>query len=117
MEYIKRDILFQLLLKGYIKPDIVIPDVVMFQWYVSSHQGNLFVDVMQFLTSLSIADSKWGLAIKTLHSISHKIEEQCKKFQEYKGKVDKESDFNIVSQFIIRSILILLIISSDLIRW
>ena len=102
MEYIKRDILFQLLLKGYIKPDIVIPDEVMFQWYISSHQYNLFTDVMQFMTSLSIVDPKWGLAINTLFSISHLIEEQCKKFREFKGKVDKESDFNIVAQYLER---------------
>ena len=51
MEYIKRDILFQLILKGHLKPGVSIPDPVLFQWYISQKSAQLFTDVMQFMES------------------------------------------------------------------
>ncbi len=35
MEYIKRDILFQLILKSKITPDLEIPDSILLQWYIN----------------------------------------------------------------------------------
>ena len=53
MEYIKRDILFQLVVKGFIRPDAAIPDRVLFQWYISQNIS-FFADTVRFGSSLPI---------------------------------------------------------------
>lgn len=50
MEYIKRDILFQLIVKGKLKTGIMIPDSVLFQWYISQKSGALFNDVLRVIS-------------------------------------------------------------------
>ena len=93
MEYIKRDILFQLILKGHLKPGVNIPDPVLFQWYLSQKSGILFTDVMHFLVSYPDIDAKWKVALSSLLSISSQIKKQVDKFRDFKRDIDSEDDF------------------------
>lgn len=97
MEYIKRDILFQLIIKGKLKPGIKIPDSVLFQWYISQKSGSLFNDVLRVISSLSMIDSKWQAAVATLLTISKEITDKIKGFGYFKREVENEDDFNKVA--------------------
>lgn len=93
MEYIKRDIFFQLILKGKMKPGIEIPNSVLFQWYLSKNSGVLFSDVMQVMTSLPVVDSKWQTALGTLITISKEITDKISDFKQFKKELESEDDF------------------------
>lgn len=93
MEYIKRDILFQLILKGWLKPGVSIPDTVLFQWYISQKCGDLFTDVMQVMTSLPFVDPKWQTAVGTLLTIAKEINDKVKAYGSFKHKIESEDDF------------------------
>ena len=93
MVYIKRDILFQLILKGHLKPGVSIPDPVLFQWYISQKSAQLFTDVMQFMASHSDIDEEWKVALSSLLSISGEIRKQVDKFKEFKHNIESEDDF------------------------
>lgn len=102
MEYIKRDILFQLILKGWLKSGVSIPDSVLFQWYISQKSGNLFTDVMQVMTSLPFVNPKWQTAIGTLLTIAKEITDKVKDYGTFKHEIENEEDFqkaaNIIEQ-------------------
>lgn len=100
MEYIKRDILFQLILKGHIRPDVRIPDAVLFQWYVSQNQSSLFMDMMHFMTSLPTNDSRWSVAFQILNTISQEITKKVKGFSIFKKEIESEDDFNKAAKYI-----------------
>lgn len=93
MEYIKRDILLQLIIKGYIQPDSQIPEQVLFQWYLSQHSGGFFMDVAQLFTSLSSDNSKWAVALKTLMEISKTIVNRIEKYRTFKENLASEETF------------------------
>ena len=103
MEYIKRDILFQLILKGWLKPGVSIPDTVLFQWFISQKSGNLFTDVMQVMPSLPFVDPEWQTAIGTLLIIAKEINDKVKAYGNFKHDIESEDDFqkaaNIIEQF------------------
>lgn len=100
MEYIKRDILFQLILKGYLKPGVTVPDPILFQWYISQKSSVLFTDVMQILASLPEIDTEWKTALSALLSISGEITRQVDKFREFKHNMESEDDFAKAAQII-----------------
>lgn len=93
MEYIKRDILLQLIINGHITPDVQIPDQILFQWYLVQKSGNLFMDVAQFFTSLLPDGSKWGIAMQTLMAVSKAITEGIKKFESFKSDCENAESF------------------------
>lgn len=100
MEYIKRDILFQLILKGWLKPSVSIPDTVLFQWYISQKCGDLFTDVMQVMTSLPFVDPEWQTAIGTLLTIAKEINDKIKAYDSFKHKIENEDDFQKAANII-----------------
>ena len=93
MEYIKRDILFQLIVKCKLKPGVSIPDSVLFQWYLTQKGGALFNDVMQIMTSLPVIDSKWQTAIGALFAISKEITNKIQDYKQFKKDIESEDDF------------------------
>lgn len=94
MEYIKRDILFQLVIKGKLKPGVKIPDSVLFQWYVSQKSGTLFNDVLHVISSLPIEENEWQTAVATLLTISKEISDKIKGFGTFRREIENEDDFN-----------------------
>ena len=93
MEYIKRDILLQLILRGYIKPDVQIPDQVLFQWYLSQHTGGLFMDVAKLFTSLAADSTEWAHAMQSLMAISQVLVEKTKSFSDFKSNIEHQETF------------------------
>lgn len=94
MEYIKRDILFQLIIKGKLRPGIEIPDSVLFHWYISQKSGSLFNDVLSMISLLPMVDSKWQAAVSALLTISKEISDKINSFGRFKREIESEDDFN-----------------------
>lgn len=94
MEYIKRDILFQLIIKGKLRPGIEIPDSVLFHWYISQKSGSLFNDVLSMISLLPMVDSKWQAAVAALLTISKEISDKINSFGRFKREIESENDFN-----------------------
>lgn len=100
MEYIKRDILLQLIIKGHIAPDVQIPDHILFQWYLIQNTSSLFMDVAEFFTSLLTDDSQWGVAMQTLLVVSKAISEGIKKFENFKSDFENAESFQQAANMI-----------------
>lgn len=93
MEYIKRDILFQLILKRKITPDIEIPDSILFQWYISNNVGSILQDVMAFAPSVISSDTTLGTVLSVVLELAKTIKKQAEKFKGFKAKLEEDDDF------------------------
>lgn len=93
IEYIKRDILLQLIIRGYIRPDVKIPDLVLFHWYLSQHAGGLFMDVARLYTSLTNDSSEWSVAMKSLIAISEAITNKVDTFRDFRRDLERQETF------------------------
>lgn len=93
MEYIKRDILFQLILNGKITPDIEIPDSILLQWYISNKTGSILQDVMAFAPSVISSDTALGTVLSVTLEFAKTIKKQVEKFKGFKTKLEEADDF------------------------
>lgn len=75
MEYIKRDILFQVLVDGKIKPDIEIPYSILLPWYLSRHADGLLAELMSFVPSLVTGESSLKTALTAAIGLTKQIKE------------------------------------------
>lgn len=100
MEYIKRDILLQLIIKGYIMPDVVIPEQVLFQWYLSQQTEGFFMDVAQLYSSLSSDNSKWSVALRVLMELHKIISNRIEKYNAFKDNLTSKGTFQEAASII-----------------
>lgn len=99
MEYIKRDILFQVLVDGKIKPDIEIPYSILLPWYLSRHADGLLAELMSFVPSLVTGESSLKTALTAAIGLTKQIKEQYNKFKKSAKKMC-EDDFIHAAQYI-----------------
>ncbi|PJE98794.1 hypothetical protein [Prevotella intermedia] len=92
MEYIKRDLLFQLILNGTLTPNIEIPDSILLQWYVNENSFNILKDIIKFAPSILGSGNQFVAVLKGVTELAESINNQCKKFKEFKTKIT-EGDF------------------------
>lgn len=87
MEYIKRDLLFQLILNGTLTPIDDIPDSILLQWYVYENSFNIVNDIIKFAPSIIGSGNQFGVVLKGAITLAESINNQCKKFKEFKTKI------------------------------
>lgn len=92
MEYIKRDLLFQLILNGTLTPIDNIPDSILLQWYINEKSFNIVKDIIKFAPSILGSGNQFVAVLKGVTALVKGIKEQCKKFKEFKTKIT-EGDF------------------------
>lgn len=92
MEYIKRDLLFQLILNGTLTPIDNIPDSILLQWYINQNSFNIVKDIIKFAPSILGSGNQFVAVLKGVTALVKGIKEQCKKFKEFKTKIT-EGDF------------------------
>lgn len=100
MEYIKRDILFQLILKSKITPDLEIPDSILLQWYINKKLDNILQDVVSFAPSFLGSNKMLATILTVSLGILKKVKEHGKNFEAFKIQFDKLSDFEQASKAI-----------------
>lgn len=92
MEYIKRDLLFQLILNGTLTPIDNIPDSILLQWYINQNSFNIVKDIIKFAPSILGSGNQFIDVLKGVTALVKGIKEQCKKFKEFKTEIT-EGDF------------------------
>ena len=101
MEYIKRDLLFQLILNGTLTPIDNIPDSILLQWYINQNSFNIVKDIIKFAPSILGSGNQFIDILKGVTALVKGIKEQCKKFKEFKTKItegDFEKAVNIIEK-------------------
>lgn len=92
MEYIKRDLLFQLILNGTLTPIDNIPDSILLQWYVNENSFNIVKDIIKFAPSILGSGNQFAAVLKGVTELAESINNQCEKFKEFKIEIT-EGDF------------------------
>lgn len=94
MDYIKRDILFQMILNGKISPDIELPDSVLFQWYISGNLLSIVEEIATIAPSLLSDTNEFSKVLKFFVKLIGKAKSQINKYSEFEKKIREMDDFD-----------------------
>lgn len=89
MEYIKRDLLFQLILDDTLTPIGNIPDHILIQWYLHRKWFDILTENINLASRIGLNISQFGIVIKGISNLIKSIKKQCKKFDEFKKEITK----------------------------
>ena len=101
MEYIKRDLLFQLIQNSTLTPIGNIPDSILLQQYLYENSFDIVKDIIKFTPSILGSGNQFGVVLKEVTELAESINNQCKKFKEFKTKItegDVEKAVNIIEK-------------------
>lgn len=98
-EYIKRDILIQMVSKKMIKPSYEIPDSLIFQFFIMQNFDSFLENLLKILPSLGIPEQTVSLFLSEYKSLNwpKKISE---KYKEYKNAIQNLDEDHIIEEFI-----------------
>lgn len=91
MEYIKRDLLFQLILNNKIEQGIEIPDSIAFQWYLCNNPFDIIRDCMKFAPSLIGTMAQYQMVLEGVTALAETIIKQYQKFKDFKEEINNNS--------------------------
>lgn len=100
MEYIKRDLLFQLILNKKITAECVIPDSVLFNWFLSKNEMSFLNDLASIAPSIVASDNSLSLVLGIGLELAKSIKKQCEKFKIFKKDMNSQDDFSKAADFI-----------------
>ena len=90
MEYIKRDLLFQLILNNKIEQGIEIPDSIAFQWYLCNKSFDIIRECMKFAPSLIGTMSQYQEVLVGVTVLAETIIKQYQKFKDYEKEINND---------------------------
>lgn len=98
-EYIKRDILIQMVSKKMIKPSYEIPDSLIFQFFIMQNFDSFLGNLLKILPSLGISEQTVSLFLSEYKYLNwpKKISE---KYKEYKNAIQNLDEDHIIEEFI-----------------
>ena len=99
MEYIKRDLLFQLILNGTLTPIDNIPDSILLQWYVNENSFDIVKDIIKFAPSIIGSGNQLSAILKGAINLIAGIKKRCEKFNEFKAGIT-EGNFEKATKII-----------------
>ena len=91
MEYIKRDLLFQLILNGTLTPIDNIPDSILLQWYINQNSFNIVKDIIKFAPSILGSGNQFAAVLKGAIALAEGINNKCKEFEDFKTKITEDN--------------------------
>lgn len=99
-EYIKRDILIQMVLKGMIEPNCQISEAHYLQHYIMNNHLTLVQDIIQVLPSLGIGNEGlvWTGLMAGLSGLSF-LNTQKEKYEQFKKDIESMDDIKLVEKF------------------
>lgn len=99
-EYIKRDILIQMVMNGIVQPDCQISDAHYLQHYIMGNHLTLLQDIIQVLPSLGIENdgSFWSNFMIGFKGLLF-LQKQKKIYDQFKEKINSQSDIELAEQF------------------
>lgn len=98
-EYIKRDILIQMVAQNMIKPSYEIPDSLIFQFFIMQNSYSLLGDLLQILPNLGVHEQTISLFLTGYHSLkwSEKISNI---YHKYSNTIHSHDENRIIEDFI-----------------
>lgn len=99
MEYIKRDLLFQLILNGAFTSIDKISGSILLQWYVNENLFDIAKDIIKFTPSILGSENQFVAVLKGVTALVKGIKEQCEEFDEFKAEI-AEGDFEKATKII-----------------
>lgn len=91
MEYIKRDLLFQLILNNKIEQGIKIPDSIAFQWYLCNNTFDIVHDCIKFAPSLISTMAQYQVVLKGVTALAEVITKQYQEFKDFKEDINNNN--------------------------
>lgn len=91
MEYIKRDLLFQLILNGTLTPIGNIPDSILLQWYLYENSFDIVKDIIKFAPSILGSGNQFAAVLKGAIALAKDINNKYKEFEEFKTKITEDN--------------------------
>ncbi|GAB6975166.1 hypothetical protein [Prevotella falsenii] len=87
MEYIKHDLLFQLIQNGSFIPIDDIPDHILVQWYVYENSFDILKDIIKFAPSIIGSGNQFAAVLKGVTALVKGIEKKSKEFDDFKAGI------------------------------
>ena len=98
-EYIKRDILIQMITQEMIEPAYEIPDSLKLQFYVMNNSGTLIKNLIDTIPSLGLPEEKMGLFLAACKGLSS-IFCMSQAISKYKKAIDDHDDEALIQSFL-----------------
>lgn len=98
-EYIKRDILIQMVAKKMIEPTYEIPDSLIFQFFIMQNSNSFLGNLLQILPSLGVPEQMAYLFLTGYNALNWSSK-MTKKYKEYKDAIESQDENHIIKTFI-----------------
>nr|DAT23352.1 MAG TPA: KAP family P-loop domain [Caudoviricetes sp.] len=98
-EYIKRDILIQMVSKKMIEPSYEIPDSLIFQFFIMQNSDSFLGNLLKILPSLGVPEQTASLFLAGYHALNWS-EKMTKKYKEYKDSIHSQDENQIIATFL-----------------
>lgn len=99
-EYIKRDILIQMLMKNMIDSNCYISETHYLQYYLMNNHFTLLQDIIQILPALGIGNegSVWTSLMAGFKGLAF-LNDQRKKYDKFKNEIESKTDIELAESF------------------
>lgn len=98
-EYIKRDILIQMVSNKMIEPSYEIPDSLIFQFFIMQNSDSFLGNLLKILPSLGVPEQTASLFLAGYHALNWS-EKMTKKYKEYKDSIQSQDENQIIATFL-----------------
>ena len=98
-EYIKRDILIQMVSKKMIEPSYEIPDSLIFQFFIMQSSDSFLGNILKILPSLGVPEQTASLFLAGYHALNWS-KKMAKKYKEYKDAIQSQDENKIIESFL-----------------
>lgn len=98
-EYIKRDILIQMVAKNMIEPSYEIPDHLIFQFFIMQKSYSFLGSLLQILPSLGVTEQTASLFLAGYNTLNW-AKKLTKKYEEYKDAIQSQDEIQIIETFL-----------------
>lgn len=98
-EYIKRDILIQMVAKNMIEPSYEIPDHLIFQFFIMQKSYSFLGSLLQILPSLGVPEQTASLFLAGYNTLNW-AKKLTKKYEEYKNAIQSQDEIQIIETFL-----------------
>lgn len=98
-EYIKRDILIQMVAKQMIEPTYEIPDSLIFQFFIMQNSNSFLGNLLQILPNLGVPEQTASLFLIGYNTLNWH-QKMTKKYKEYKDAIESQNENRIIETFI-----------------
>lgn len=98
-EYIKRDILIQMVAKNMIEPTYEIHDSLIFQFFIMHNSNSFLGNLLQILPSLGVPEKMASLFLTGYNALNWSSK-MTNKYKEYKDAIESQDENRIIETFI-----------------